>query len=375
MLMSQLNLYRSDPDKWKYLANAPKQSELESGFDENEKSRHSLLIELQYDLKDEDEKLVRYLLEQEVIARNNFSISGGEDALLLSAYLLATFKNPLDIKLFYEAKHSNFDASCTINTEFLFYALGYQTKDFVQANFPEIYNDIGGYDSKADCDSSLADWWECLSNAYPNKIENESLYTLYQRSIYFNHYSLAREYLEQWKEATPESADKDNTLKYMYVELKDYVSAIELLKKELASTDSHEDRLVCYRSLLELYIKSEQSTDGFKTVEFIDYELQQFNAWKHSNLANMTLTQIFEFSLSIDDPKTAIKSFKIGYKWLKKINNRICCHGLEFAFETAKKHSLPEAIKLEELLLSERKKIDKELMPNSWLKTFLRRFF
>ena len=357
--MRELKLYRSDQNNWKYLANAPKQSELESSFDENEKSRYALLIELQYDLKNEDEKLIRYLLEQEIVARNNFSIAGGEDALLLNAYLLARFKNPLDIMLFYEAKHSSFDASCTIDTEFLFYALGYQTKDFVQANFPEIYNDISGYDSKADCDSSLADWWEYLSNTYPNKIENESLYTLYQRSIYFNNYSLAREYLERWKETTPNSADKDSTLKYMYIELKDYINAIELLKKQLASTDCHEDRLVCYQSLLELHIKSKQSTDGFKTVEFIDYELQQFNAWKQSNLANMTLTQIFEFSLSIDDPETAIKSFKIGYKWLRKINNEICYLGLKSAFETAKKYSLPEATKLEELSLSERKILTK----------------
>lgn len=370
--MSQLNLYRNDRDKWKDIENSPKQSESENTFDENEKPRYALLIELQYHLRNEDESLVRYLLEQEIIARNNFSIQGGEDALLLSAYLLARFKNPHDIRLFYEAKHSNFDASCTIGTEFLFCALGDQTNDFVRETFPEIYPDISGYDSKSDCDSSLADWWEGLANDYPNKIENESLYTLYQRSIYFNDYSLAREYLEQWNEETPDSADKDSTLKYMYIEIKDYANAIELLRKELASTDSHEDRLIFYQSLLELYIKSEQFTDGFKSIKLIDHELQQFNRWKHSNLGNMTLTQIFEFSLSIDDPETAINSFKIGYKWLRKINNDICYFGLKSAFETATKHSLPEAAKLEELSLSERKRIDKNLMPDSWFKNLFR---
>ncbi len=376
--MKQLDLYRNNKAKWHELVNLPSEAESQHNYiyDKNEKSRYALLIELQYDLRSEDRDLIKYLLQQETIARSNFSIRGGEDALLLSAYLLATFKNPNDILLFYNAKYSNFDASCTIDTEFLFYALRDKTRAYVQQHFPEIYDDLGGYDSKVDCESCVMDWWERLSYDYPDKEEDESPYTLYQRNIYFNNYAIAREYLEQWKASTPDSADKNSTLKHLYIELEDYAEVIKLLKQELKVSDSHWDKTSCYRDLLEYYTKTQQSIDGLKIVELIDDELKQFSDWKNIGLGRMTVEQIFEFSLLTNNPKIAITAFDIGYKWLIKIKGNISYVGLELAMRAAEKSAChAESNQLEKMISAERKRIDSDFKSDSWLKLFLGRFF
>lgn len=374
--MQKLYLYRNNRAKWRELDNFPKNPESVDCFDANEKVRYALLIELQYDLKDEDRDLIRYLLQQEITARQNFSIRGGEDALLLSAYLLATFKNPNDILLFYNTKHSNFDANCTIDTEFLFYALRDKTKAYVQQHFPEIYDDLGGYDSKVDCESCVMDWWERLSYDYPDKEEDESPYTLYQRNIYFNNYAIAREYLEQWKASTPDSADKNSTLKHMYIELEDYAEVIELLKQELKFSDSHWDKTSCYRDLLEYYTKTQQSTDGLKIVELIDDELKQFSDWKNTGLGHMTVEQIFEFSVSTKNVEFGVKAFNVAYKWLGKIRGDISYIGLKTALNAANKFGLiKESTELEKLVLTKKRNIDKDFESDNWFKALLKRFF
>lgn len=266
--MKPLYFYRNNKSKWSELANSPKISTSQHNhtYDENEKARYALLIELQYDLK-EDLGLVRYLLEQEIIARENGSVAGAGEALLLNIYLLAKFNSYEDVVLFHSAKYANFDASCAVDSRFLSYALKDKSEAFIEQHYPEIYKTIRQCDSQEHGEKQLADWWQSLSDVYPKKVEDEYLYTLYERSIYFDDYKLAREYLEKWKEDTPDSANKDSTLKYMYLELKDYANAITLLKKELVASNSHWDKTSCYQSLLDLYTKSEQPIEGFEVVK------------------------------------------------------------------------------------------------------------
>ena len=374
--MSQLNFYRNNLSKWQEFANSLNISESGYTFDQNEKTRFALLIELQYDLKDEDSDLIRYLLRQEIIARENGSIDSAGDALLLNIYLLAQFNNYKDVILFHDAKYSNFDASCAVDTRFILYALKDKDEDFIKQNLPEIYNDIKKCDSETQCKSALTEWWESLSDVYPKKAQDEYSYTLYERSLYFNNYDLAREYLEKWKEETPDSADKNSVLKHAYGELEEYSKVIELLKEELAAIDSHWDRTSCYHSLLEFYSKSNQSLEGLEVVKLINNELKQFNDWKGNGLGRMTIEQIFEFSLLTDNHEIAIEAFNIGYKWLGKIRGDISYIGLKTALNAATKFGLiKESDQLEKLVLAEKRKLDKDFESDNWFKSAMARLF
>lgn len=365
---------------WQQLAYLPSILTSDNGheynYDVNAKARYALLIELQYDLQIQDESLVRYLLKQEILASETNSMGGVNDSLILNAYLLVGFKNPNDIILFYNAKHSNFDASFVIDNEFMFYALKDKTETFIKNYFPEIHDDLKEIYSQYYCDDALEDWWAHLSNDYPEQEVDEGLYDLYQRSVYFKDYKLAKKHLEAWNEATPDSINKKSVLKYAYIELKEYSQVIELLKEELATSDSHWDRISCYRDLLDFYTRTEQSENASKTVDCIDKELKKFSDWKNVGLGRMTIEQIFEFSLLTDNIAFGIKAFNIAYKWLRKIKYDLSYVGLDTALQAANKYDLTiQANKLEKLLMAEQHRIEKDLMPKSWLKLFLKRFF
>lgn len=378
--MQQLHLYRNNKDLWQDIAYSTTTSESKEGydytFDANAKARYALLIELQYNLQEQDEELIRYLLIQEILASERHWMGGANDSLMLNIYLLATFKNPDDIILFYEAKYSNFDTSCAVGSEFMFYALADKTEAFTENSFPEIYDDIKGLYSKFYSESALSEWWHNLSEYYPSCEENEDSYTLYQRSFYFDDYNLARNYLEQWNEKTPDSANKKSVLKHAYIELKEYSKVIELLKEELATCGTHLDRTSCYKNLLEFYTRTDQSENAFIVIKCIDEELNKFNDWKIASLGGMTVEQIFEFSLLTDNNEFGIKAFNIAYKWLSKIRGDISYVGLNIALNAANKYGLAkESNRLKKLVLAKKRSIDKDFELGNWFKSFMKRLF
>ena len=378
--MQRLPLYRNNKVMWQKLAYSPSVFISDNGYecncDANAKARYALLIELQYDLQIRDEDLIRYLFRQEILASETNSMGGVSDSLILNAYLLVGFKNPNDIILFYNAKNSNFDASFVIDNEFMFYALKDKTETFIKINFPEIHDSLKAIYPRYYCGGDLEEWWDHLSSDYPKQESSEDLYNLYQRSFHFEDYELAKKYLKKWDEEIPDSVNKKSALKYAYIELKEYLCVIELLKDELAASTSHWDRLSCYRDLLKFYTKVEQSDNASKTVECIDKELEKFIDWKNVGLATITIEQIFEFSLSTDNTEFGVNAFNIAYKWLRKIKYSISYVGLDTALKAANKYDLTvQANKLEKLLIAEQHRIEKDLMPKSWLRKFLRRFF
>lgn len=378
--MQQLPLYRKDKTIWQQLAHSPSIFISDDGYelshDTHAKVRYALLVELQYNLQAQDEELIRYLFTQEILTSEINSIGGASNSLILNAYLLANFKNPNDILLFYNAKHSNFDASFVIDNEFMFYALKDKTEAFVKDNFPEIHDDLKGIYSQYYCDDALKEWWTHLSSDYPEREADEDLYILYQRYFYLDNYELAKKYLEAWNEATPDSVNKKSALKYAYIELKEYIQVIELLKEELATSDSHWDNVSCYRDLLDFYTRTEQSENALRTIDCIDKELEKFSDWKEVGLGRMTIEQIFEFSLLTDNTEFGVNAFNIGYKWLKKIQYSLSYVGLDTALKAANKYDLIiQTNKLEKLLMAEQYSIEKDLKPKSWLSKFLRRFF
>ena len=315
--------YRNEKISWQQLAYSPvpfdADDDSDRTYDAHAKARYTLLIELQYDLQTQDEALVRYFFTQEILNHQEGSIWGVSDGLILNAYLLVSFKNPDDIPLFYNAKHSIFDASFVIDNEFMFYALKDKTALFVKDNFPDIHDDLQELYCQYSCAGALEKWWTQLSSNYPKQESDEDLYTLYQRHLYLENDKLAKNYLKAWNETTPDSVNKKNTLKHAYIELKEYQQVIKLIKEELASSDSHWDTVSCYRALLDLYTKTRQSENALNTIDCIDKELKQFSDWKNVGLGRMTIEQIFEFSLLTDNTHFGTNAFNIAYKWLRKI--------------------------------------------------------
>ncbi len=346
--LKNLDKYRQNKQSWIDFSYSEKQSEERGSYDQNEKLRYSMLIEIQYDFQDSDEEFIRFLLEQEIIARENDDFQGIGDALWLGAYLLARFKRPYDIQLFYKAKFANFDTVCGFDREFMFLSLRDKTEDYVNKHHPDMYDEVKDIYKTF----SLDNWWERLSSKFPENERDEPLLELYYRNIYFEKKDIAKIYLEKWKENEPDSKEKDNTLKYAYIDLDEIPKAIKLIKKELDGQKSNWDKASCNHDLLKLHTKLKSSDDGLDVINAIDKEFEQFDTWKKVGLGRMVIHEAFEFALATPNMSIAKTTFKIADKWFKEMNN-IALVGLEAGWKAAEKCGFLEKVKLYKKLAHE----------------------
>lgn len=324
--------------------------------DANAEDRYAMLIALQYNWRREDEEFVRYLFEQEIIASENCCDTG---ALTQAAYLMVRYRTPSDIILFYRAKHSNFDASCGFDREFMFWALRDATYEYIMVNHPDIYIEFKAEHAHIAIVDGLDAWWRSLARQYPEQIEDENLYTLYDRSIRFGDKDGARAYLEQWSAATPETPEKVYTLKYAYKDLGDYEKAIELARILLKENEKPWDRASCLCDLIALNHLAQNFSDGLTVVRQLNTVFSQFDDWKNVGLGRMAIHEAFALSLASDDLDTAREIFRIARSWAGK------CHGIAFvgltaAWKAAEKCGYNiQAKRYKKMANKERRRIDK----------------
>ncbi|PCJ29154.1 MAG: hypothetical protein COA99_19720 [Moraxellaceae bacterium] len=356
--MIDLDLYRKEKNTWIEVSYNEANSDERGSFDSNEKKRYSLLISLQYDFKKSDEELIRYLFEQEIIAREKDDFQGIGDTLWLGAYLLARFSTPLDISLFYRAKFANFDTGCGFDREFMYIALREKTEEYVFQNDPELYDEVKGGFSSMGLAENLDSWWNKLSNRFPESESDEPIFGLYERSIYFEDKELAKKYLKKWKESATESEQKDSTLKYAYIELGEFTKAIELVKKELVSKKTNWDKASSNQDLLKLYTKMGGAEEGLDIIKAIDKQFIQFDNWRQVGLGRMAVHEAFEYTLASNDIDVARAAFRIAHSWFKKMNY-IAFVGLEAGWKAADKCGFTlKARMYKKMAMKERRRID-----------------
>ena len=356
--MSTLEEYRTNKESWSEVAYKEARSDDRGNYDENEKARYSLLIQLQYDFQEADRELIRFLFEQEVVAREKDSFQGIGNALWLGAFLLAKFKDPRDISIFHRAKNSNFDTHCGFDIEFAFWPLKEETDSYLSENNPELLNDLGGVYFESDLSENIEDWWANQLSQYPDCAEKELPLVLYERNLYFDDIEKAKEYLDLWASNEPESDRKESYLKYSYKQLGEFDKAIQIVKKSIGQKDSSWDKAGVYRDLLELYTQAGAPLDAIEYIKCIDAEFRKFNNWKQAGLGHMTVKSVFDYSNSTNNPSAGKKAFKYADTWGKQVN-KLPFAVLEAGVQAAEKWNMYfKAKKYRKLAEQERARID-----------------
>jgi len=339
-----LKKYRNNNTKWLEASYKETKSESRGSHDKNEKTRYAIFLSLQYDLKDTDEELVRYLYKEEIKARENDDFQGIGESLWLASYLLSKFKNPKDILLFHNAKHANFDTACGFDREFIYITLRSETEDYIKNNYPEIFEDVEGDYEDMDLENNLDSWYKRLTKRFPDNEKDEHLLDLFERCIFFDDKLSARKYLEKWKSIEPESENKNSNLKYAYLDLGDYDKAVDLLIKELKTKETSWDIVSASTKVLKMYTKMKSSQKGFELIKSIDEELKKFDDWLNIGLGRILIHEAFEFSIAIDDIEITKQVFNIVDSWFKQMDN-IAYVGLKAGLESAKTCGYDDMIK------------------------------
>ncbi|SHJ63618.1 hypothetical protein SAMN02745181_2231 [Rubritalea squalenifaciens DSM 18772] len=317
-MFRDLTEYRNNRGLWGELAYVEAKSDDRARHDGNEKNRYKVLLQLQYDRRVEDSEFIRFLFDEEILARRKDSFQGIGEALWLVATMALEFGDPADVGRFIKAKIANFDTHCGFDIEFAFHTLREKTNDYVAKEFPDLLEAIDDYKYEEYADG-LDEWWDRMKSQYPRSENEEEAITLYERYLYFGNLPLARKYLEQWEKAEPESAAKNNFLMHAYKALGEYEKVAGYQLKKLDGSESHWDRTSVYGNLISTCLSSGDYDSAYEYVLKVDEELGLFDEWQGIGLGRMTIEVLFEFSVGVDNEERAAQSFKIAHKWTKQV--------------------------------------------------------
>ena len=353
-----LEALRADSSNWDPVSFSPGRSEEWGQFDRNGQARLEALLSLQYDRRDTDLELLRHLLENEIIARETDGFQGIGDALPLASFLVARFKDPKDIPLFYRAKFANFDTACGFPREFIFVALGVTTSSYLEQNLPDVYHDLTKQMRNLSvCPDELESWWQDTERSYPDSEEEESPLARYERELNLQNEQGARLILDEWREREPDSDSKWSYLKYEYGRLGDHQEAVQCaLKRSVEGLDAW-DRASRLSDLIELHRKAGDYDSALRSACLLDEEFAGFESWIGVGLGRIAIHKVFELAESHPDADSATRTFKIADGWHNRSGD-LALVGMEAGQRAASRCGLgKQASRYEAMTVAERERI------------------
>ena len=342
--MELFELLRTEVEERRRVAFAAKESDERGTFDANAEDRHRVLLQLQYDRRDSDEDLIRFLFTQEVIAAENDSFQGFGDAYTLAAVLLASYRNIEDVPLFARAKLANFDTACGFPLEFMHIAGGADTQNILKRKNKSLWEDLRrNFEGEESTPADLETWWGSVNEDYPETEHDDHLLALYERAIAFNDEAMAREQLERWARQEPDSDSKRSKLKYEYEQMGDYSAAAEMADAQLKCSETPWDRASALSDLVRLHKLALHENESFEAAQRLGEVLAEFDDWIGIGLGRMAIHEVFELAATLSDKAVARRAFTLADSWFKRSSD-LALVGLESAAKAALYCGLTEKV-------------------------------
>ena len=218
---SLLTRLRQDENVWPEVAHQAIYREDGRMEDPHYLSRYGVLLCLQYDRRDEDDALLRYLLAEETKSRSNDPFQGESAALLLAVYLLACLQNIEDVWLLWQAKSANFDTYFAVDTMVLFASGIEETLDCLKASDRPEADEILQLLDRDPAGPGIPtpeqreQFWQQRQHDYPADSSQEDALTLAQRAWELDQIEEGRRWLDRWQAQQSINAQTLHTLMYM----------------------------------------------------------------------------------------------------------------------------------------------------------------
>lgn len=310
--INQLPFIRKDKGLWNQFSYLPMKDADGIDFDKHWISRYALIIALQYNWTSSDEELLRFIVKNEVLMHGK--LSGLYDSLHRSSYLLAKFKNPANVFLFFEAKEANFDTHCGYHIEYVFSAGIRETIDYVKASDSSqkylILDRVEGevVDGYLD-ETKVQQWFEENSWAYPTALEKESRQTMIDRAIIFGDVESGRKLINEWyRELDSDLYNLSQDAK----KLGEYEIAIKAQKKIKQSYTSSRDLISNSQEIAELYRLGGLLEKAWQELKGCKLDLEKYDGWKSSGLGRFVIQTALKISLD-SESESLIK--KESFYW------------------------------------------------------------
>lgn len=297
--ISELPTFRVDSKHWLRCAYHEVTHPEFGRQDANALERYRFLIALQYEHIPDDEFLVRFLFDQEVIARSNDDFQGCGEALRLASYLLSRWKRGGDFWRFVEAKCANFDTLCGYDAQWLF-AVG---RDIALVEFHNAEHELKEhiqeylFDENGDgrySDEDIDDWETGLIAEFLKRPDEEPLPVWIDRAIMFQAFEEGRALLDHYEASQP-----DLSLSYLCQtreQLGDLKGAIEKRRAKLDMAQDDWDRVSNACSFAKLLLKDGQADEAWGIILGIDDCLSRIEGWNECGLGRNVVEVAFRIA-------------------------------------------------------------------------------
>lgn len=297
--ISQLPVLRSNPSHWDRCAYAPFVHPEWGKQDANSRERHRFLIALQYERQPDDEALVRYLFDQEVIARSSDDFQGIGEALRLASYLLSQWRRSGDLWRFAAAKCANFDTWCGYASQFLcaaghaaalaeFASSDHELKETIR----ELLFDEQG--SSRFSSQEIEEWRMGLVDEFPSRPEEEPLNVEIDRAIAFGLRDEGLILLDRFEASGTETSL--SSLSSLREQLGDLKGAIRHRLALLESSQDDWDRVSNACSLADLFLQDQRPADAWAAICNLDNCLARIEGWNEVGLGRNVVAVAFRIA-------------------------------------------------------------------------------
>lgn len=297
--ISQLQMFRDEPRLWIHCAYSEFVHPEYGKQDANALERYRFLTALQYECSPADESLVRYLFDQEIVARSKDDFQGIGEALRQASYLMSRWRRGSDFWRFAAAKCANFDTYCGYDSQFLF-SMG---RDAALAEFAnsdhELKEEIKQFlfDEEGDCHYSADEieaWQRHLVNEFPHRPDNEPLMVWIDRAIAFGLRDEGLLLLDRLE--VSETDESMSSLSYLRERLGDLKGAIKHRRSMLEVASDDWDRVFNASSVAELLVKDERPDEAWMLLRQFDDCLPRIKGWNRVGLGRSAVEVTFRIA-------------------------------------------------------------------------------
>ncbi|MER6663979.1 hypothetical protein ABT256_05490 [Amycolatopsis japonica] len=230
---------RDNPATWTGLAFAAAHDDAGRVFDRNRAARFRVLWALQYDRRDRDLPLLRFLLEQQIAYYRDAVPWGLAPDLTLAGFLLTEHRQVEDVWLHWQAKNISFDTALGYK---LFHLLTSGVAATVDAVRASSHSDrdrlLREIDSAPYTDAAVEAWLAQQRLRFPADPGDESLKTWANHAARLGEREVSRRFILSWAEGQPRSESTLNTLQFHLAHLGYLPEAVAVQKEAIAISSS-----------------------------------------------------------------------------------------------------------------------------------------
>lgn len=230
-----LHQARQDPATWTDLAFTMGHASEGQVIDRNRANRFGVLCALQYDRRDQDLPLLRFLLQQEIIYYRQAVPWGLAPDLTLAGFLVATHRQVGDVWLHWEAKNISFDTALGYHLFHLLTPGVAVTINAVRASsHPDRDRILSDINPVRHTDAAVEEWLTRQQEQFPSDPAGESWKTWAHHAARLGEPETSRLFMIRWAESQPRAEDTLNTLQYHLAQLGYLTEAVAVQKEAIA---------------------------------------------------------------------------------------------------------------------------------------------